>query len=146
MKIYFTALLLFGSLLLACKKENTITTSEIPAMDMIDTSANGGNLLKYSGNLSNGPYGSIAGKVKIYENAGRYSLVLDSFMVNNGPDLHVYLSREKQPVNFIDLGKLRSISGTQVYVIPGVPDFAAFKFALIHCQQFDHLFGVAGLQ
>ena len=146
MKIYFTVLLLLCSFLLACKKENTITTSEMPAMDMIDTSNNSGNLLKYSGNFSNGPYGSTTGTVKIYENAGRYTLVLDSFMVNNGPDLHVYLSKEKQPINFIDLGKLRSVSGTQVYNIPGVPDFVEFKFMLIHCQQFDHLFGNAILK
>ena len=84
--------------------------------------------------------------MKIYLKDGDYSLVLDSFSVNNGPDLHVYLSKEVQPLNFIDLGKLKSVSGTQVYNIPGIPDFTAFKYALIHCQQYDHLFGNANLQ
>ena len=143
MKTYLLGLVFAGSLLMACKKENTVTTSQTPAMEMVDSS---GSELKYSGTFSNGPYGSIMGRVKIYEKDSAYSLVLDSFSVNNGPDLHVYLSKEIQPVNFIDLGKLKSVSGTQVYNIPGVPDFMQFKYALIHCQQFNHLFGNANLQ
>jgi hypothetical protein len=115
-------------------------------MEMVDTSGSSGSLLKYSGTFINGPYGSIMGKVKIYEKDSAYSLVLDSFTVNKGPDLHVYLSGEIQPVNFIDLGKLKSVSGTQVYAIPGTPDFTQFKYALVHCQQFNHLFGNANLQ
>lgn len=146
MKIYCTILLLLVSVLMACKKESTITTSDTPAMDMVDTSGSSGNTLKYSGSFSNGPYGSVTGNVKIYENAGAYNLILDSLIVNNGPDLHVYLSKEKQPINFIDLGKLKSVSGTQVYVVPGLPDFTQYKFALIHCQQFDHLFGSASIK
>ena len=143
MRTYLLGLVFAGSLLMACKKENTVTTSQTPAMEMVDSS---GSELKYSGILSNGPYGSVMGRVKIYEKDSAYSLVLDSFSVNNGPDLHVYLSKEIQPVNFIDLGKLKSVSGTQVYNIPGVPDFIQFKYALIHCQQFNHLFGNANLQ
>ena len=143
MRTYLLGLVFAGSLLMACKKENTVTTSQTPAMEMVDSS---GSELKYSGILSNGPYGSVMGRVKIYEKDSAYSLVLDSFSVNNGPDLHVYLSKEIQPVNFIDLGKLKSVSGTQVYNIPGVPDFMQFKYALIHCQQFNHLFGNANLQ
>ena len=66
--------------------------------------------------------------------------------ITNGPDLHVYVSKEKLPVNFIDLGKLKSIKGNQVYTIPGMPDFTAYKYALVHCQQYNHLFGSALLQ
>lgn len=143
MKTYLLGLVFAGSLLMACKKENTVATSQTPAMEMVDSS---GSELKYSGTLSNGPYGSVMGMVKIYEKDSAYSLVLDSFSVNSGPDLHVYLSKEVQPLNFIDLGKLKSVSGTQVYGISGMPDFTQFKYALIHCQQFDHLFGNANLQ
>ncbi len=143
MKKYLLCMLLIGGLLTACKKENTFTTSNTPAMEMVDSS---GSELKYYGTLSNGPFGSAMGRVKIYLKDGTYRLVLDSFSVNNGPDLHVYLSKEIQPLNFIDLGKLKSVSGTQVYNIPGMPDFTQFKYALIHCQQYDHLFGNANLQ
>jgi hypothetical protein len=123
----------------ACKKEQT---SSMVAMDPVDTTAQ----LKYRGGFTSGPYGTTMGVVKIYAQNNVYSLVLDSFTVSSGPDLHVYLSKEVQPLNFIDLGVLRTRSGTQVYNINGMPDFTAFKYALIHCQQFDHLFGSANLQ
>ena len=123
----------------ACKKEQT---SSVVAMDPVDTTAQ----LKYRGVFASGPYGTTMGIVKIYAQNNVYSLVLDSFTVSSGPDLHVYLSKEVQPLNFIDLGVLRTRSGTQVYNINEMPDFTAFKYALIHCQQFDHLFGSANLQ
>ena len=130
------AVLLFVS----CSKEKV--TSTVPAMDMPDTTAT----LKYSGRFINGPYGNTSGSVKILVKAGAYTLVLDSFMVNNGPDLHVYLSKEVQPLNFIDVGVLRSNSGVQVYSIKSTLNFMDYKYALIHCQRFNHLFGSALLQ
>ena len=137
---YSFQLILLLLFLGSCSKEKT--TSTVAAMDMPDVAAQ----LKYSAKFTNGPYGTTSGKVKIYVKATEYTLVLDSFMVNNGPDLHVYLSKELQPLNFIDLGVLRSNSGVQVYSINGMPDFKDYKYALIHCQQFNHLFGSAILQ
>ncbi len=140
MKKLFTLLVTTSVLFTACKKEKT-SSSQV-SMDPVDTTAQ----LKYRGTFLNGPYGSIAGVAKIYAKTNVYTLVLDSFTVSNGPDLHVYISKEKQPVNFIDLGSLRTTSGTQVYNITGMPDFMEYGFALIHCQQFNHLFGSADLQ
>ena len=124
---------------MACKKEKTSSTDI--SMDNVDTTAQ----LKYRGVFTNGPYGNTMGIAKIYAKTNMYTLVLDSFAVSNGPDLHVYISKEEQPVNFIDLGVLRTTSGTQVYNISGMPNFMEYKFALVHCQQFNHLFGSANL-
>ena len=66
--------------------------------------------------------------------------------ISNGPDLHVYLSKEAFPVNFIDLGRIKSTSGNQLYTISGMPDFVQYKYALIHCQRYNHLFGSALLK
>jgi Electron transfer DM13 len=121
----------------ACKKEKTNTG--IVSMDPVDSTAQ----LQYRSVFSDGPYGTTMGVAKIFKKNNTYSLVLDSFSVNSGPDLHVYLSKERQPINFIDLGVLRTTTGTQVYNISGMPNFMEYKFALIHCQAFDHLFGSA---
>ena len=137
---YLLQLILLLLLLASCRKEKV--TSTVTAMDVQDIAAQ----LKYSAKFTNGPYGTTSGTVKIYVKATEYTLVLDSFLVNNGPDLHVYLSKELQPLNFIDLGVLHSTSGAQVYTINGMPDFKNYKYALIHCQQFNHLFGSAILQ
>jgi hypothetical protein len=91
--------------------------------------------------VSNGQ--NVSGVAKIYTKEGKYSLALENFSTNNGPDLHVYLAKEMFPVNFIDLGKLRSTSGNLIYEINGTPDFTEYKYVLIHCQQYNHLFGSA---
>jgi len=125
--------------LISCVKENTPT---IPLNDNVDTTAN----LKYSGTFMNGPYGRVSGMASIYRQNDSLILSLMNVSISNGPDLHVYLSKEVQPVNFIDLGKLQSTNGNQLYIISGMPDFTQYKYALIHCKQFNHLFGSAELQ
>jgi hypothetical protein len=72
-------------------------------------------------------------------------LKLTNFSTTNGPDLKVYLSKEIHPLSFIKLGDLKSIGGNQVYDIIGSPDFMQYKYALIHCEQYNHLFGSAEL-
>ncbi len=101
---------------------------------------------KYAGDFNSGPYGSVKGAVKIYTLNNKYVLALENIAVSNGPDLHVYLSGEVQPVNFIDLGKLKSTNGNQLYDVAGKPDFSAYPYVLIHCQQYNHLFGSAALK
>ena len=134
---FFIVIFLSAVVASSCQKE----ASTVPAMDMIDTVAQTAVLM---GNFSNGPWGSVSGQVRILRTSGGvYSLALQNINISNGPDLHVYLSKEVQPINFIDLGKLKSTSGNQVYAIPGSPDFAQYKYALIHCQQYNHLFGSA---
>jgi hypothetical protein len=134
---YFFVIFLSAVVASSCQKES----STVPGMDTIDTVAQTAVLM---GSFSNGPWGSVSGQVSILLNRnGAYSLALQNINISNGPDLHVYLSKEVKPINFIDLGKLRSVSGNQVYAIPGSPDFTQYKYALIHCQRYNHLFGSA---
>jgi len=126
-------------ILVSCVKENTPT---IPLNDNVDTAAN----LKYKGNFMNGPYGTVSGMASVYRQNDSLVLALMNVSISNGPDLHVYLSKEVQPINFIDLGKLQSTNGNQLYTISGMPDFSQYKYALIHCKQFNHLFGSAELK
>lgn len=126
-------------LMVGCTKDNTPTT---PLDDTPDTTA----VAKYSGQFMNGPYGTVSGLAKIYLQGGQYKLALENVSISNGPDLHVYLSKEVLPVNYIDLGPLQSIAGNQLYPVSGSPDFTAYKYALIHCQRFNHLFGSAELR
>jgi len=135
-----TILLALGAIISSgCSKTNT---PETPLQQTPDSTA----VPKYSGTFSNGPYGTVSGKAGIYLQNGQYKLALENLMSSNGPDLHVYLSREMQPVNYIDLGRLQSTSGHQVYPVTGTPDFSQYKYALVHCQRFNHLFGSAELR
>jgi hypothetical protein len=88
----------------------------------------------------------VSGTAKIYFQNNQFKLALENVLISNGPDLHVYLSKELLPATFIDLGKLQSVAGNQVYDIPGNPDFSQYKYALIHCKQYNHLFASAELR
>ncbi|HEV8287195.1 MAG TPA: DM13 domain-containing protein [Chitinophagaceae bacterium] len=126
-------------LLVACKKNNT---PEVDLNEMVDSTA----IIKYQGNFSNGPYGTVTGVAKIFQTGSTYALKLMNFNSSNGPDLRVYLSKEMQPQNFIDLGALKATGGNQVYEINTLIDFMQYKYALIHCRQYNHLFGWSVLQ
>ena len=127
-------------LLVSCVKENT---PEIVLDNTVDTTM---AMPQNNGNFMNGPYGSVSGTATVYKQDGSLVLALENMNVSNGPQLHVYLSKEVQPVNFIDLGPLQSTLGNQLYNITGSPDFSQYKYALIHCKKYNHLFGSAKLQ
>lgn len=89
---------------------------------------------------------TVTGNVRVYQKDDKLVLALENFNSSNGPDLRVYLSKEMQPVNFIELGRLKSVQGNQLYDIPGTPDFGNYKFAVIHCKQFNRVFGYATIK
>jgi hypothetical protein len=126
----------------SCVKENTPTIPPNNPNPVDTTNAAGIR----AGKFQNGPYGSVNGNVKIFLQNNQYVLVLDSFSSSNGPDLYVYLSKEIQPINYISLGRLQAVTGNQQYNIPGSPDFTQYKYALVHCQRYNHLFGSAELR
>ena len=138
---YALFIFVFTIITVSCNKE--AATNSTALNEMVDASASlvvntvPGTFITYGENVS--------GVAKLFVKDSKYSLSLENFNTNNGPDLHVYLSKEIQPVNFLDLGKLKSTSGNQVYTISGMPDFKQYKYALIHCQQYNHLFGSAEL-
>lgn len=140
MKIIFLLLIASTLLLISCVKENT---PEIVLDNTVDTTV---AMPQNNGNFMNGPYGSVSGMATIYNQDGSLVLALENMMISNGPQLHVYLSKEVQPVNFIDLGPLQSTMGNQLYNIAGMPDFSQYKYALVHCKKYNHLFGSAKLQ
>lgn len=141
MKTLLLSLVLVLVLLVSCVKNNTPLTPPVNPNPVDSTTT-----YQLSGMLQNGPYGNVRGYARVYLQNNQYFLVLDSFSSSNGPDLYVYLSREVQPVNYISLGRLQAVTGNQQYTIMGNPDFSQYKYALIHCQRFNHLFGVAELR
>jgi hypothetical protein len=126
--------------LVSCVKENTPTR---PLNDTVDTTQ---AMPVNNGEFINGPYGTVSGKATVYKQDVGLVLALQNMRISNGPQLHVYLSKEVQPVNFIDLGSLQSTNGNQLYKIPGDPDFSQYRYALVHCKKYNHLFGSAKLQ
>ena len=138
MKHYLFFIVLFTAILISCKKgpENRLDEQ------VNDTTA----LVKFEGNFMNERWGQVSGQAKIYLKNGKYILALENFVTNNGPDLKVYLSKDKGPAEFIKLSDLKSTNGNQLYDIPAMPNFIEYKYVLIHCERYNHLFGSALLQ
>jgi hypothetical protein len=136
MKIKFL-LLTFLTLLCSCEQEGYLTQDAVPiVIDQPNT------LNKYQGVFS--PTSGISGSgiVKIYLENNQYKLILENYSISSGPDLKVYLSKSNTPTDFVNLGNLNSAT---VYSIPQNVDLKEYKFALIHCQQYNHLFAIAEL-
>lgn len=85
---------------------------------------------------------SVQGKATVFLENDQYKLKLVDFSISNGPDLKVYLSKSNAPTEFVNLGNLNA---SAVYSIPKIIDIKDYKFVLIHCQQYNHLFAVAEL-
>lgn len=141
-KILFISPLILVILCIASCNKSTNPPST-PVDDPIDT-ANAS--IVYMGTFMNGPYGSVSGNVKIYENDEKRSLRLENFSTSSGPDLHVYVSQEIQPIHFVDLGNIKSTMGNQTYDLAANVDLNLYKYGLIHCQEYNHLFGSAELK
>jgi hypothetical protein len=84
----------------------------------------------------------VSGAAKIVQDGTQFKVVLDNFSISSGPDLKVYLSKTNTPSDFVNLGNLNP---TMVYSVPQNIEIKDYKFVLIHCQQYNHLFAVAEL-
>lgn len=135
-KTIFVFLIGIMPMLISCGKTSTKTLDEMISVD---------GTLKYSGNFQGIGSQKVIGQAKIYLTNNQYMLKLENFNTSNGPDLKVYLSKASSPSDFISLGDLKSTNGNQVYEISGTPDFTQYRFVLIHCERYNHLYGSAEL-
>lgn len=124
-------------LLLYCEVEGDLTRDPAIQASLPEnsTSAFTGDFMPTSGI-------KVSGSAKVYLNTNQNEVHLDNFSISSGPDLKVYLSKTATPSDFVNLGNLTSSS---VYVIPPQVNISAYKYVLIHCQQYSHLFAVAQL-
>lgn len=89
---------------------------------------------------------SVSGTVKIYEVSAKKYIVFDPYTSQNGPDLKVYLSKNENATEYIRVGKLMSITGKQVYEVPGNPNLTLYPFVHIWCEKFSVEFARAPMK
>ena len=86
----------------------------------------------------------VDGVVKVIPvDSGAQILRLENFKATNGPDLYVYLSKDKSASDFINVGRLKGNVGNQNYEIPAGTDLSKYNTVLIWCRAFSFLFGSA---
>ncbi|MBE7382454.1 MAG: DM13 domain-containing protein [Leptolyngbya sp. SIO1E4] len=89
------------------------------------------------------------GTATIIEEGGKRYLEFDeAFRSDSGPDLFVLLHKEATPESYssdqyVNLGVLQSVEGSQRYEIPDDVSIEDFSSAVIWCRQFNVTFGFA---
>jgi hypothetical protein len=86
----------------------------------------------------------------VMQNGKKYLKFDSSFQSESGPDLFVILHRQNSPksyskADYVSLGRLKKVSGQQMYAIPNGVNVAKFKSVVIWCKKFNATFGFAPL-
>ena len=144
------SLLCFASA--SCKKGEEATpatpapapVATTPATPPVTSPADAGTLT-WQGTFVNNSE-NVSGLAKIYTKDGKRTLYFENFVSSSGPDLRVYLSKDRQAGDFYELGKLQATNGTYSYVLAANTNPDDYKYVLIWCKQFFVLFGNAELK
>lgn len=107
-------------------------------------------LVLKQGAFRNG-FHKVSGQAQLVQLESRSVLRLENFYTENGPDLYVYLVRNetgtpRNDQDYINLGKLRSTTGSFNVDIPAGVDLSGVQSATIWCQAFRVNFGFARFQ
>jgi Electron transfer DM13 len=86
----------------------------------------------------------------VMENGKKYLKFDSSFKSEAGPDVFVLLHRQGTPkrygkTDYVSLGRIKKVTGQQMYLIPNRVDITKFKSVVIWCRQFNATFGFAPL-
>lgn len=131
-------------LLASCQKDEPLE-EELPTSGITDSTINDSTKMMLLASFEDRVH-PTSGEARILKINESYFLELKDFKTDSGPALKVYLSQEEDPKNFIDLGDLKSTSGTFNYEIPANVDVNDYPLAIIWCERFSVLFGSANFQ
>ena len=124
----------------SCTPEDTAPV--VPVVDDFDPSM--------STLVGQGPIVGIghtaSGTASVYEANGKYTVVLDPYSSQNGPDLKIYLSKDSDASESIRLGDLQSTMGRQSYDVPGSPDIREYPFVHVWCEKYTVEFARAEIK
>ncbi|WP_420629024.1 DM13 domain-containing protein [Candidatus Leptofilum sp.] len=91
------------------------------------------------------------GTAVIFQQGEQRVLRFEDFRVTNGPDLHVILSKNADPIgsgigeDYLDLGQLKGNVGNQNYELSADLDLSEYQSVVIYCMPFHVLFSAASL-
>ena len=87
-----------------------------------------------------------SGTVRIVTADGKRYVRYEDFKTINGPDIYVYLAKDLEAKEFINLGRVRATEGNINYEIPDEVDVKEYPYVLTWCQTFGVLFNSAKVQ
>ena len=134
----------------ACAIDKTVptpvgtSTMPVSTTDPTKTFDLTGQAVLVQGAFVNGVH-TVSGNVKVYEKAGKRTLVFSDFKTEGGPDLRIYLAEDAALTNFVEVSKLTA-TGSFFLELPDSANPVKQRTVLIWCKQFSVLFGSATLK
>lgn len=92
------------------------------------------------------PLHPAEGQVEIIRSPEETLLHYIDYEGTNGPDLYVYLAKDLEANEFIDLGEQKGNQGNIIYGIPLDVDLSEYKYILTWCKAFGVLFDYAEIK
>lgn len=89
------------------------------------------------------PLHPASGTVRVVQSGPAHFLRYENFKTINGPDIYVYLSKDINATDFVNLGPVKATEGNVNYEIPAGVDPREYPYAIIWCEQFNTLFNSA---
>lgn len=86
-----------------------------------------------------------SGTARIVEADGKKYVRYENFKTINGPDLYVYVAKDRDAKEFVSLGVLKATEGNINYEIPAGVNIAEYPYVLTWCKAFGVLFNYADL-
>ena len=85
------------------------------------------------------------GTVRVINVANGSFLRFENFETINGPQLHLYLAKDLEATEYIDLGPIRGTKGNINYEVPADVDLSEYRYVMHWCVPFSVLFNYAEL-
>lgn len=89
------------------------------------------------------PTHRATGNIRIVETPEEKIVRFEDYEGTNGPDLKIYLAKDLEAKEFIDLGPSRANKGNINYSVPMNIDISEYKYVMTWCKAFGVLFDYA---
>jgi len=124
----------------ANKEEPTVANNSMPEDSPVESATE--DVSEYSPVM--GTLGHPAnGRVRVLATASGTMIRYEDFSTINGPRLHVYLAKDLEAKEYIDLGAIKGTRGNINYEVPTEVDVSEYKYVMYWCVPFNVLFNYA---
>lgn len=86
-----------------------------------------------------------SGTVRVVRADNQTFIRYENFKTLNGPDLYVYLAKDLDANQYVNLGPLKATEGNVNYLVPSDIDITDYSYVLVWCKQFGVLFNSADI-
>lgn len=86
-----------------------------------------------------------SGSVRIIDDDTDAYIRYENFKTINGPDIYVYLAKDLDAKEYVNLGKVKATEGNINYKIPTGINTENYKYVMVWCKAFGVLFNYADI-